>query len=303
MQFRMPKAQSVAHTLEQLRLPHSRLTLGVAAAAAAAVATVGGTSASAATTSGATHSVHTVSDVTRLPAHTAPVQGPAATVRIGAGMQLLDVPTPSHTTAAAQQPTPPAPVPVQPAAVPAQPAAAPAAAAAVPSVPAPAPPAPPAPPAAPAPPPQPYQLYDSVTPSALPSSSQAVAVYANGHYAAAPGQVGKRGLTLWIDTNGSDPHADVLDVEPGDATPSQAAAWVQQKLNASPNSTAIIYTMRSQWGAVQAAVNQLAWWMPSHTKYWIADPTGVPHIVPGSQATQWYWGQNFDISTAMPDFN
>ena len=131
----------------------------------------------------------------------------------------------------------------------------------------------------------------------------AVAVYANGHYAAQPSQVGKRGLTLWIDTNGSDPHADVLDVEPGDATPTQAAAWVQQKLNASPNSTAIIYTMRSDWGAVQAAVSQLAWWMPSHTKYWIADPTGVPHIVPGSQATQWYWGQNYDISTALPSFN
>ena len=291
----MPSSKSVAHTLQQLRSPRSRLTLGVAAAAAAAVATVGGAPASAATTGSAAHSVETVSQVTGLLPHAAPVQGPAPTVRIGPGMQLIAVPAPSHTTAAtAPQPaTAPAVAPGVPTAVPATPATAPS----QPAAPAPAPPAPP-----PAPP-QPYQLYDSVTPSAIPASSQAVAVYANGHYAASPGQVGKRGLTLWIDTNGSNPHADVLDVEPGDATPTQAAAWVEQKLNATPNSTAIVYTMRSQWGAVQAAVSHLAWWMPSHTKYWIADPTGVPHIVPGSQATQWYWGQNYDISTALPDFN
>jgi hypothetical protein len=295
----MPSSQSVAHTLEHLRHPRSRLTLGAAAAAAAVVATLGGGSASAATTTGAASSVATVSHVTAshvasFPAYTAKAQQPVTSVRIGEGMQLIAVPAPSHATTAAKVPavpqpaTPAAAAPATPAAAPSQPAAAPAA---------------PTPPPAPAPPPQPYQLYDSVTPSAIPSSSQAVAVYANGHYAASPSQVGKRGLTLWIDTNGSDPHADVLDVEPGDATPSQAAAWVQQKLNASPNSTAIIYTMRSEWGAVQAAVSHLAWWMPSHTKYWIADPTGVPHIVPGSQATQWYWGQNYDISTALPEFN
>jgi hypothetical protein len=161
-------------------------------------------------------------------------------------------------------------------------------------------PAQPAP--APQPAPQPYWMYDSVTPSAIPSFSQAVAVYANGQYAAQPSQVGQRGLVMWIDTNGSDPRADVLDVEPGDATPSQAATWVAAKLDASPNSVAIVYTMRSEWGAVQCAINALPWWMPSHTRYWIADPTGVPHIVPGSQATQWYWGQNYDISTALPNF-
>jgi hypothetical protein len=181
----------------------------------------------------------------------------------------------------------------QPSAAPSQPTAAPSQSAA-PSQPAAAP--------APQPTPQPYQIYDSVTPSAIPASSQAVAVYANGNYAASPSQVGHRGLVLWIDTNGSDPNADVLDVEPGDATPTQAATWVAQKLDASPNSVAIVYTMESEWPAVQAAINGLPWWMPSHTRYWIADPTGVPHVVPGSQATQWYWGQNYDISTALPNF-
>jgi hypothetical protein len=287
----------VAHSRRRLHLPRTRLTLGVAAAAAAAVATVGGGSASAATTGGTPSPVAPVSHTAAFPAYTAPGSNQAApSVRIGEGMQLIAVPTPSHPTktghtSAARQHT-------------ATPAVAPAAAVAPATPAAPAPPAPPpAAPTPPPPPPQPYQLYDSVTPSAIPSSSQAVAVYANGNYAASPGQVGKRGLTLWIDTNGSDPHADVLDVEPGDATPDQAAAWVQQKLNEKPNSTAIIYTMLSQWGAVQNAVSHLAWWMPSHTKYWIADPTGVPHIVPGSSATQWYWGQNYDISNALPSFN
>ena len=40
--------------------------------------------------------------------------------------------------------------------------------------------------------------------------------------------------------------------------------------------------------------------MQHQVRWWIADPTGVPHVVPGAQATQWYWGHNYDISTALP---
>ena len=43
--------------------------------------------------------------------------------------------------------------------------------------------------------------------------------------------------------------------------------------------------------------------MQHHVKYWIADPTGTPHILPGAEATQWYWGPSYDISTANPGFN
>ena len=42
--------------------------------------------------------------------------------------------------------------------------------------------------------------------------------------------------------------------------------------------------------------------MQSRIRWWIADPTGVPHIVPGSSATQWYWGSSYDITTAAPRF-
>lgn len=149
---------------------------------------------------------------------------------------------------------------------------------------------------------KPYLIYDSVTPSALPSH-RAVAVYATGNYAASPAQVHGHGSVLWIDTNGSDHRAGALDVEPGDATPSLAASWARARLSADPSALARIYTMRSEWPAVKAAVAQLPSKMQSHVRYWIADPTGVPHVVPGSAATQWYWGKSYDITTATPRFS
>jgi hypothetical protein len=148
---------------------------------------------------------------------------------------------------------------------------------------------------------KPYIIYDSVTPSAIPSGQRA-AVYADGSYAASAAQTAGHGSVLWIDTNGSDPNANVLDVEPGDATPAGAAVWAQQRLSQHPNSVAIIYTMRSDWSAVMANVANLPASMQSHVRYWIADPTGVPHVVPGASATQWYWGSSYDMTTALPGF-
>jgi hypothetical protein len=149
---------------------------------------------------------------------------------------------------------------------------------------------------------RPYQMYDSVTPSAIPGG-KAVATYADGPYAASPSQLAGRSSVTWIDTNGSDPRgASVLDVEPGDATPAMAATWASQRLDDHPHGTAVIYTMRSDWSATQAAISGLPQWQQHGVRYWIADPTGVPHLVPGSSATQWYWGSNYDISTVAPGF-
>jgi hypothetical protein len=149
---------------------------------------------------------------------------------------------------------------------------------------------------------QPYTIYDSVNPSAVPAG-QRIATYVDGPYAVSSSQVTGHPSVLWIDTNGSSPKAaSALDVEPGDATPTGAAQWVQQKLTASPHSTAIVYTMQSEWPQVKAAVGTLPSSMQSHVRYWVADPTGVPHMVPGASATQWYWGNSYDISTAMPGF-
>ncbi len=142
-----------------------------------------------------------------------------------------------------------------------------------------------------------YPIYDSVTPGNLPHGKVA-AVYTNGAYAASATQVAGHKSVLWIDTNGSNPGATVLDVEPGDATPHGAAVWVQQRLAKHPNSVAIVYTMRSAWQDVKANVAHLPKWQQGKVRYWIADPTGVQHMVPGADATQWYWGANIDVSVA-----
>jgi len=155
-------------------------------------------------------------------------------------------------------------------------------------------------PAPPPPAPKPYLIYDSVTPQAIPAG-QKVATYATGGYAVPASAVAGRDV-MWIDTQGTDPGAQALDVEPGDATPSVAASWAFQKLTKTPGAVARIYTMLSEWPAVKAAIATLPQQMQSHIRYWIADPTGYNHVVPGSDATQWYWGQSYDISTATPNF-
>jgi hypothetical protein len=158
-----------------------------------------------------------------------------------------------------------------------------------------------APAAAPAPAPQPFLIYDSVTPQTIPGNP-VVATYADGPHPDSPSQVAAFSRVLWIDISASDPNANALDIEPGCASPSQAAGWVYNRLTAHPHAVAILYTYLSAWPQVQADVSGLPAWMKSRIRWWIADPTGTPHIVPGSQATQWYWGQNYDISTALPGF-
>jgi hypothetical protein len=148
---------------------------------------------------------------------------------------------------------------------------------------------------------QPQTIYDSVAPTAIPTG-QKVATYADGPYQASSAAVAGRGNVLWIDTNGTNTRANALDVEPGDATPTEAAQWVSAKLSASPHTDAIVYTFEAEWGSVQSNIDALPSWMQSHVKYWIADPTGTPHIVPGASATQWYWGSSYDISMAQPGF-
>jgi hypothetical protein len=148
---------------------------------------------------------------------------------------------------------------------------------------------------------KPYRIYDSVTPGTIPSGEVA-AVYANGAYKTSAAQVAGHHSVLWIDTDGSDPGANVLDVEPGDASPTAAAKWVRQRLTAHSDTVAIVYTMMSDWQQVKHEMTTLPAGMRPKVRYWIADPTGVPHVVAGASATQWSWGDNYDISTANPNF-
>ena len=306
---------SLYNSTASLARKHSRVSLLAAGAAAAGMLGVAGASIGSAPLANAMGNVATTADtmshasatqsntsaldeVLGVQTHaTLPAkQQPAAS---HASPRLSAVPTPAKAApakaaAAKAAPAKAAPAKAAVAAKPAAPAHAKLAAAA---------PRPAAKPKAAQPtgPTKPYTMYDSVTPGAIPAS-QPAAVYADGAYAASSSEMSGHHSVLWIDTNGSDPNANVLDVEPGDATPAGAASWVQSHLSKQPHSVAIIYTMRSDWSAVQAAVGGLPSWEQSHVRYWIADPTGVPHVVPGSSATQWYWGSSYDISTANPNF-
>ncbi|HUN37930.1 MAG TPA: hypothetical protein VMU95_38560, partial [Trebonia sp.] len=111
----------------------------------------------------------------------------------------------------------------------------------------------------------PTTIYDSVSPGQIPAG-QHVATYSDGPYQASNSSVQGRGNVLWIDTNGTNPHADALDVEPGDATPAGAAHWVNAKLSANPHGDAIVYTFKSDWSAVQGQINALPSWEQSHVK-------------------------------------
>jgi hypothetical protein len=148
---------------------------------------------------------------------------------------------------------------------------------------------------------KPHTIYDSVIPSAIPDSQKSVATYATGPFAARASQVAGKSV-MWIDTRGYDYKASVLDIEPGDATPSVAASWAWHRLKAHPHAVARLYTMISEWPAVKSAVASFPPQMRNRIHWWIANPTGTPHLVPGSQATQWYWGSKFDITSAAPGF-
>ena len=152
-----------------------------------------------------------------------------------------------------------------------------------------------------APAPQTYLIYDSLLPAALPAG-HVIATYADGPGAVSSAALAGRGPVLWIDVNATDPAANVLDIEAGNATPSAAPIWVSRRLSAYPGALAIIYTSISEWPAVQAAVATLPPAMRGQIRWWIADPTGYPHLVPGSDATQWFWGSSYDISTATARF-
>ena len=70
-----------------------------------------------------------------------------------------------------------------------------------------------------------------------------------------------------------------------------------------PDTLLRLYSNLSAWPAVKHAVAGLpagvrltAGGAP-RVRYWIANPTGAEHIVPGSAATQWKWGKRWDTSS------
>lgn len=123
-----------------------------------------------------------------------------------------------------------------------------------------------------------------------------VGAYANGSYATTAAAITARfGPTVpvaWIDVNGSDIYADVLDVETGDATPAGAVVWVKAKLATKPAYPPVVYCNRATLTPLFNELGAAGLKVGTHFRLWIATLDGtrtVPDMT-GVTAVQ-YAGQ------------
>lgn len=118
---------------------------------------------------------------------------------------------------------------------------------------------------------------DSTTAADIPVSGTDVAMgYANGRYAWSQADWIRFGhiVHVSIDVNGSSPSADVLDVETGDATVSQAPSWARLH-NAHSEFPAVIYCSRSVLTPLFNAMAANGLQIGRDFKIWIATLDGT----------------------------
>jgi hypothetical protein len=139
-------------------------------------------------------------------------------------------------------------------------------------------------------------FYDSAS-GTFPAGTTEVALYRNGLYAFPPSEVSKLWRIRWIDVDGDNPAGcSILDIETGDASPGMIPGWCSERDKAVQDSLFRLYCNLSTWPAVKAIVRTLPYAQKRRVRYWIANPTGVRHLVPGSSATQYEWGENTDTN-------
>lgn len=126
-------------------------------------------------------------------------------------------------------------------------------------------------------------MYDAVNVDAIPNNATMVAGYLDGGYVTWPELVRRfphaRHVSITVT---GDVVADVIDVESGDASPQKAVAWA--RMMRSHRRCPIVYTSSSNLGNVAEAFRAER---EADPFYWVADWTGVPHLYPGSVATQY----------------
>lgn len=163
-----------------------------------------------------------------------------------------------------------------------------------------------------------FTMYDSVNVAEIPSTAKAVAGYVGGKWPTYNNLVVKfpHAAKLSIAIS-ADENARCLDVETGDATNAQAAAWVKRQ-HARGQPRPILYTSVSNWPALQAALKAggVSRGIPGRRRYrrWSAHYTGKPHRCTRrcgfgfrgkAGATQWTnkaLGRNLDASLCSHDF-
>jgi hypothetical protein len=143
-------------------------------------------------------------------------------------------------------------------------------------------------------------MYDSVTVKDIPQNARMVAGYVDGLYANVPALHTRfpNATVVTITVFGAR-GAHVIDCEPGDATPSTAAAWAKSEIDAGRKPT--IYCMASQWTAVKLAVAKVG--VTGKVSYWIANYDNHPLIPPGAVAKQYAnpptSGGHYDLSVVV----
>jgi len=141
-------------------------------------------------------------------------------------------------------------------------------------------------------------MYDTVTASVIPSGAQMVAGYDDGAYrwSAADWARFPNAVHVHIAVHPSTNSGHVLDVERGDASPSEAPGWVLMRRQAGQHPT--VYCSLAVWDAVRAAFRAAGVVEP---EYWIAAYPGIgAKLYPGSVAHQYAdvgpAGENVDVS-------
>lgn len=150
------------------------------------------------------------------------------------------------------------------------------------------------------------EMFDTVTVSTVPARPFALAGYTSGFW---PTYLPLRRAyptahTVSIAVTARN-HADCLDVEPGDASPSQAGPWVRADI-AAGFPKPCLYSDLEEMPAVKAS---LAAWLGSGWRgrvlLWLAWYRYRPGLVAGYDAVQWTdhaYGRNLDESTVTLSF-
>jgi hypothetical protein len=142
-------------------------------------------------------------------------------------------------------------------------------------------------------------MYDSTNPYDIPRTAHAVAGYVDGRYAWPQAGWDWHGapLKVRITVTGQTLNAHVADVENGDLTPAQGAAWLKRKKAA--GQIGALYFSRGLLSTVVAAVRAEGLG-PADWTIWEADWTAVPHLRDSAYAVQYdhppHSGGHYDLS-------
>ena len=141
-------------------------------------------------------------------------------------------------------------------------------------------------------------MYDALNPENIPQEAQMVASYIDGENAPAPGWENRfpNAVKVQIARLRATNAGHVLDIERGDASPSDAPVWVRARRSVGADPS--VYTSAANVAAVRAAFQSAA---EPEPHYWIADWNGQQTLIDGAVARQYAAVGPYDLSV-VADF-